>query len=357
MDRGKRPVKSIAHRNSKIYMDLKDIIRENALAFLPAKAIRRCSIVCRDWKHMISMPFFVHNQSVAFRDISGFFCQSKEEPPYFISMEPLAYGVPDPSLKFLPEPVDIRSSSNGLLCCQGRNGYKAYYICNPVTQQWKKLPEPTAKHGADPAIVLAFQPSRLNFEAHYKLVCAFPSELGGYEFEIYSSANGSWKISDELFCGSRSLIPKSGTHIGGVVYWETSCRSYGGDIMAFDLTSERTSLIYGNGPLGQLGGKVCSASFSGYAVRVAELNAYCNTMQMGSKHKTLWKEFKITGNAHGGSYQQGKVLYVGDDAVVVRSGNHLFAYDMRTKESRQLTGQVCLDPIIVPYVNNLVPIY
>ncbi|KAM1016990.1 hypothetical protein ACFX13_047346 [Malus domestica] len=63
------------------------------------------------------------------------------------SLKPNAYGVPDPSLKFLPEPVDIRASSNGFLCCLGRDGYKAYYICNPITRKWTKLPKPNADHG------------------------------------------------------------------------------------------------------------------------------------------------------------------------------------------------------------------
>jgi hypothetical protein len=174
MDRGKRSNNIIANRNNKIYMDLKDIIREHTLPFLPAKSLFRFKTVCRDWKLQISTPFFAHNQSNCFHDVSGLFCQSRSNPPSFISLDPNSYGVPDPSLQFLPEPVDIKTSSNGLLCCQGHTGDKAYYICNPVTKQWKKLPKPNAYHGSDPSLVLMFEPSLLNFVAEYKLICAFP---------------------------------------------------------------------------------------------------------------------------------------------------------------------------------------
>uniref|UniRef100_A0A5B7BCM1 F-box protein At3g26010-like beta-propeller domain-containing protein n=1 Tax=Davidia involucrata TaxID=16924 RepID=A0A5B7BCM1_DAVIN len=164
MDRGKRPIKFIGCRNNKIYMDLKDIIREHALPFLPAKSLFRFQGVCRDWKLQISTPFFAHNQSLSFHTFSGIFLQSLGNPPSFVSIDPKSCGVPDPSLKFLPEPVDISASSNGLLCCQGCTGDKAYYICNPVTRQWKKLPKPNGDHGPDPAVVLVFEPSLLNFD-------------------------------------------------------------------------------------------------------------------------------------------------------------------------------------------------
>ncbi|XP_057491468.1 putative proline-rich receptor-like protein kinase PERK6 [Actinidia eriantha] len=91
--------------------------------------------------------FFAHNQSLSFQAIPGLVCQSPGEPPSFISIHPRSCGVPYQSLKYFPEPIDIRSSSNGLICCQAGTDDKAYYICNPVTKQWKKLPKTNADHG------------------------------------------------------------------------------------------------------------------------------------------------------------------------------------------------------------------
>ncbi|CAM8997100.1 unnamed protein product [Rhodiola kirilowii] len=85
MDRGKRHVKA-ANYNAKIYMELKDIIRESALPFLPAKSLFKCTSVCRDWKLQISTPFFAHNQSYSFRGFSGLFCQTLDGPPTFIPL-------------------------------------------------------------------------------------------------------------------------------------------------------------------------------------------------------------------------------------------------------------------------------
>ncbi|KAJ9172793.1 hypothetical protein P3X46_016001 [Hevea brasiliensis] len=355
MDRGKKPTTFFANRNNKIYMDLKDIIRENTLRYLPAKSLRRCTSVCREWKLYISTPFFAHSQSNSFHDLSGFYCQSHSSQPSFISLDPIAYGVPDPSLKFLPEPVDIRCSSNGLLCCQGRTGYKAYYICNPVIQQWKKLPKPDANHGCDPALVLVFEPSLLNFVADYKLICAFQSDLDGYEFDIYSSAEGSWRTSGEICFGNRQIVPSTGVHVDGIVYWQSRST-----IVAFDLTSERSTLIYSysSGSLGKVNGKLCSASIQGSKLTIAELsNPYTNTMQMHSKTRA-WSVKNVTLNdsVFAGQTDQKSVLFIGGKIVVIRLGSTLISYDTRTNDIKQLATEVDYDPRMIPYVNSLVEV-
>ncbi|KAB2051618.1 hypothetical protein ES319_A12G066700v1 [Gossypium barbadense] len=176
--------------------------------------------------------------------------------PAFMSLDPRAYGVPDPSLTFLPEPVDVRTSYNGLLCCQGRTAYRPYYICNPANKQWKELPKPDDDHGPDPALVLVFEPPIMNFTADYKLVCPFPSELGGYKFEVYSSDRGSWRTSGEIrFDDNEKLLPKTGAHVNGIVYWPSTR-----GVTSFDLNSELCRLFSSNlENLGMINGKLCAA--------------------------------------------------------------------------------------------------
>ncbi|XP_044464702.1 F-box protein At5g49610-like isoform X2 [Mangifera indica] len=356
MDQGKKQISIVRNSNNKIYLDLKDIVREHVLQFLPAKSIFRFTGVCRDWKLLISTPFFAHNQSNCFRKISGFFFQSSTGDPSFLSLNPMAYGVPDPSLRFLPEAVDIRSSSNGLLCCQGRTDYNAYYICNPVTKEWKKLPKPENYHGPEPAVVLIFEPSVLNFVAEYKLVCAFPSELDGYEFEIYSSSEGSWRTSGEIFLGSCKIQPSSGVHANGIIYW----MARNNKILAFDLTMERSQLYYGGGTLGVINGKLCGLSVSHQRLSVKVLsNAYTNTMQMHSSIKT-WETHIITldSSALGGAvFDLDSVLYAQDDILVLRSGRTLYAYNRKTREAKILMSDSSItNGKIVSYVNSLVDI-
>ncbi|KAA8547347.1 hypothetical protein F0562_003789 [Nyssa sinensis] len=295
MDRGKKPNKFIVSTNNRIYMDLKDVIREHALPFLPAKSLSRFQGVCRDWKLQISTPLFAHNQSLSFHAFSGLFCQSPGDPPSFFSIDPESYGVPDPSLKFWPDPVDIRASSNGLLCCQGWRD-RAYYICNPVTKLWKKLPEPNGDHGSNLAVVLVFEPSLLNFVAEYKLICAFPSADfdNASEFEIYSSIEGCWKISGEICFADRKLLPRSGVHVNGVVY--------------------------------------------------------CNARTWVEKDRfhldnTVLREVAV---------DQAEVVYAGDNLVVVQSGGKIFYCDMKTKKTAFLCNAADFATRCVPYVNSLV---
>lgn len=358
MDRGKRPDRSLTARNCKIYMDLKDIIREHSLSFLPAKSLFRFNAVCRDWKLQISSPFFAHNQSLSCRSTSGFFLQTPEGSLSLIPIEPSFCGVPDPFLKFLPEPVDIRSSSNGLLCCQGRAGDKAYYICNPVTQQWKKLPKSNANHGSDPAITLLFEPSLLNFEAEYKIICAFPStEFGdAIEFDIYSSKGNSWEVAGEIHFGARTArMPKSGVHVNGVVYWMTTTSS----ILAFDLTKERSQLLQNydhRGILGNFSGKLCKTNVSGNTIILNILdNVHTNTMQMGSRTK-MWAEkqrivvdSKIVGDVAGDC----SVLHVDSDILVFQRGGKAFWYDFKSRATKCIPAGF-LNAKCLPYVNSLV---
>ncbi|CAN6698569.1 unnamed protein product [Malus baccata var. baccata] len=367
MNQGRRANKLVGNKNSILYMDLKDIVRNHALQFLPAKSLFRFTGVCRDWKLDITTPFFAHKQSNSFRGISGFFFQSGTAPPSFISLDPKAYGVPDPSLSFLPEPVEIRSSSNGLLCCQAHDGSKAYYICNPVTRKWKKLPKPNADHGSNPAIVLIFEPSLLNFVAEYKLICVFPSVDfdNGYEFEIYSSRDETWRVSGEIYFGHQHLVPRTGVHVNNIVYWVLDYQ-----ILVFDLTMERAQQLSGNfygtggvGALGLMDGKLCltTPSPTGLTVKVLA-NAYTNTMGMHSNARAWETKHQISLSPppfRASDYNPrmtSNILFAGGNVVLYRSGGNLHTYDLKTKETQCLGDELDQNARIVSHVNSLVEI-
>lgn len=357
MDRGKRPNKFLGARNNKIYMDLKDIIREHALPFLPAKALFRFQKVCRDWKLQISTPFFAHNQSLSCSSISGLFFQNRGEPPSFLSLDPEACGIPDWSLKFLPVPVNVKSSSNGLLCCQGQTGDRAYYICNPVTRQWTILPKSDMDHGADTAVVLIFKPSLLNFVAEYKLVCAFRSNDfdDAIEFDIYSSKEGTWKTSGDINFAFKKSMPGMGVHANGVVYWP----GRNGYLLAYDLAKERSETIavyHKDNTLGMVEGKLCRAYVSGHDIYVVELfNKYSKTMLTDSnyrskaakRHATL--DVRVVGN----SLETSSVPFIGGNMAVVQLGKNLFSCDLNTSETKRLPFSALSEGKCLPYVNSL----
>ncbi|XP_065858582.1 F-box protein At5g49610-like [Euphorbia lathyris] len=363
MDRGKRPCFSVANKNSERFMQLEEIIREKALQYLPAKSVRRCTGVCKDWKLHISTLIFAHRQSNSFQELSGFFCRSFASLPTFVSLDPQAYGVPDPSLMFLPEKVAILSSSYGLLCCQGQTGYRPYYVCNPVTQQWKKIPRPAAKHGSNPAIVLVFKPSLLNFVADFKLVCAYKSVyLGGYEFEIYSSKDNSWRTSREVFMANHKIIPGTGVHVDGIVYWlSKSC-----GIVGFDLRTDRSRVfdaylldyralagVY----LGEFRGKLCCGQIRGSTLIIEELdNPYYNTMEMDRESEGWNAREIILGNFEFEKPLAGRwLMFLGGNFAIVQCGREMVSCDLNSKDVNLLSNEAEENPVVtVPYVNTLV---
>ncbi|KAH0700274.1 hypothetical protein KY285_014525 [Solanum tuberosum] len=325
MDRGKIP--DLAARDNKIYVDLKDIIKENVLPFLPAKSVVKFRAVCRDWRFQISAPLFAHDQSLSCHSTSGIFIQIHRGSPSLIPIDSNSCGVPDPILSFLPEPVDIKSSSNGLLCCRGREGDKVYYICNPFTKQWKELPKSNANHGSVPAIVLLVEPSLLNFVAEYKIICAFPStDFGRYALEI-----------EQYF-----------------VYWMTT-----DNILAFDLTKERSQLLQSydtHGFLGTFSGKLCKVDVTGNRILLNILaNTHSNTMQMGSQIK-MWSEKQtvvLDSEIVGDVTRNYSVLHVDSDIMVARCGGRTYSYDFKSCATKFLSSEVGIRRCF-PYVNSLV---
>nr|GLL39255.1 F-box protein At5g07610-like [Ipomoea trifida] len=341
--------------------DLIDIIRKQALPFLPAKSLFRFKAVCRKWKHHISTPSFHLNQSLRFTDITGLFCQPPQSPPVFIPIHPSSAGVPDPSLSFLPEPVVIRASSNGLLCCQGRNEDRDYYLCNPVTKQCKKLPKPTASHGSKPAFVVILEPSQLtNNVSEFKLVCAF--EATGFDdaigFEIYSSKNNSWDVSGDIFLGAKTATLGFGVHVNGVVYWPVKS----GGIVSFDLTKDKSQLLDNVDPkrincvLGTYYGRLCKVYI---LLRYTDVRV--NVMvNIPLPHKLKMWELLCCAVYRRDTYMPlntiaSRVVAIGREEVVVKCGNQLYSYNFQSKETKTLIKpdesnyEIC-----VPYVNSLV---
>ncbi|GAB2260226.1 hypothetical protein Droror1_Dr00011081 [Drosera rotundifolia] len=356
MDRGKKPAKATKKPDLNQRMDIRGIIRENALRFLPAKALCRCKAVCRDWKLQISAPFFVHNQSHSFCSVSGVFCQAPMCQPSFIPLDPMAYGVPDSQLSFLPELVKIKSSCNGLLCCQGYSSEKPYYICNPVNKQYKKLPKPSSYHGTDPAVVLIFEPSPLDFIPSFKLICAFPSaDLdNACEFEMYSSSQDSWKMFREIFFGK---IPKSGVHVNGVIYWQAVPNG----LLAFDLVNDRCRIItsYDSaGALGMVNGKLCSGVAIPGSIQVRVLsNTFANTARMGHK-VNIWEVIEKIGVGKTHPSSKIHVLCVEGDVVIYRVSSSVLCFNLKTKKLSDLSTGAEYDSrhVFVHYVNSLVAI-
>lgn len=351
-----------------VHIKLKDDIREVAknhiIRYLPAKSLAKCRRVSKEWNQWISSPFLAHMQSQYFRKTSGFF-QSSKPVIRFFALENSAYGVPDPSLGFLPMDVSIKSSCNGLLLCQAVDDDNIYYICNPANEQWVRLPPSNYYHGAKPNIVLAFEPSSFNFEPCYQVVCPFSlpdPDMGPIVyFDIYDSKAQSWRISDAICVDlDESDVKSEGIFVDGNVYWETT----GGVLLAFDLKNE----IYGvqklpldeGGALSKVHGELCyvKAQYH-HSMRLCMLVVYGGVTM--SLKNTISFDVSVDGVEDGEFVECRVVANPRDDvlAVVVKASQgqeRLYVYHVKD-QILQGPWFISHSRKLFPYVNSLVSLF
>ncbi|KAG8383391.1 hypothetical protein BUALT_Bualt04G0007600 [Buddleja alternifolia] len=333
--------------------EIKDIANLYILPLLPAKTLVRFRSVSKEWDFRIKSPLLAHEQSFSFKDLSGFFCQYNGKKPTFLTLNNLAYGVPTPSLAFLPGPVNIISSSNGLLLCKGNDDL--YYICNPANEEWKALPKPAYYHGPEPATILAFEPSRLNMGANYQLICAVPLfDQPIVCFEIYSSGTQSWRVSNTMFVGELGFT-RAGLYMKGMAYWETSRR----EVLAFDVKNnihEIISIPRGaplNGVLARIHDELCYIGVSTSWGDEYSIEIY------GGVHLRLKHTINVNLEPGPDSDAIWRVLpCVDGEIVMILMGSLIYSYSLRSQriETISLDG---MDDVwawanFLPYVNSLV---
>ncbi|KAH8503549.1 hypothetical protein Peur_067280 [Populus x canadensis] len=335
---------------------IEDVVRQYALCFLPAKSICRFKTVSKEWLKWIDSPFFSHKQTNHFKHVSGLFCQFPGESPSFISFNPVAYGVSSPTLRFLPEPIDVRTSCNGLLGCQSRLGDNAYYICNPVTKEWRVVPKPTLYHGPETAIALAFEPDALKFGAQYELVCAVTlPDRAALLFEIYSSRTNSWRVCTAM-CLELDALPLNGDgfYIRGFVFWETQS----GAVLGFDLKEEEYGILSlppssnPTGALTELRGELC------YLLPHKDDDAWSievyGNMDM-SLRRVIPLHSEVLGHLVDGQCRA--LAFVNDDTMIIALGMKVIAYHVRAHKM-EWVSDARTDGFVkyLPYVNSLAPV-
>lgn len=332
------------------HVEINDVVKEHVLPFLPAKSLARFRTVSKEWDQWIAGPFLALKQSYLFRNASGFFCQYSDSTPTFITFDPSAYGIPRPSLEFLPEPVEIRSSHNGLLLCQGLSGENAYYICNPANEEWRLLPRPDYYHGSEPAVVLSFEPSELNIAAHFEVVCAFPLiNVPMIEFEIYSSETRSWRCSAATCFELGGSTLKGGFCMNRMAYWETSS----GAILAFDLENELCGIMpmpsgcTENGVLTQMHGELCYIQAFKRNGNVCDIHIY-QGMDM-----SLNQSIAIhLGRVEVPDFRA--LPSVNSDVVMILCGRELYSFHLRDQTVELVSMEGYFGRRYFPYVNSLV---
>ncbi|CAJ2662552.1 unnamed protein product [Trifolium pratense] len=114
------------------------------LARLPVKSLFRSKTVCKLWYKLTFDKYFIQLYNDVSRknpmilvEISDSLLECKSS---LICVDNLR-GVFEFSLNFLNDRVKVRASCNGLLCCSSIPDMGVYYVCNPVTREFRLLPK------------------------------------------------------------------------------------------------------------------------------------------------------------------------------------------------------------------------
>ncbi|XP_073005568.1 F-box protein At5g03970-like [Typha latifolia] len=222
---------------------LADVVRDHVLLYLPPASLFRFLSVHPSWRQVISSALFAHTHSrTHLSRLSGVFAGNDTFAPRlnFLSFDPRVDVIPRPTLSFLPDRlISVRCSSNGLLCCFARRT-NAYFVCNPATSDWVRIPTPPNDPGPEPPLALIFEPSAYNFRSDYTLACAFEMSggSGAYGFQTFSSATGRWMVSVAA-APVEGLDARSGVSAGGAAYWRTAI----GTVVEYDPAKDQARVL------------------------------------------------------------------------------------------------------------------
>ncbi|KAK9288203.1 hypothetical protein L1049_017654 [Liquidambar formosana] len=113
------------------------------LARLPIKSLFRSKSVCKLWYRLCTDKYFIqlyNEASVKNSMVLVEVTESLESKSSLICVNNYR-GVSEFSLDFMKDRVKVRASCNGLLCCSSIPDKGVYYVCNPMTREYKLLPK------------------------------------------------------------------------------------------------------------------------------------------------------------------------------------------------------------------------
>ncbi|KAF7837686.1 F-box protein [Senna tora] len=161
------------------------------LARLPVKSLFRSKTVCKRWYRLASDKYFIQlyneissKNPMILVDIS----EASESKSSLICVDNVR-GVSEFSLAFLNDRVRVRASCNGLLCCSSIPDKGVYYVCNPMTRDFKLLPKsrerPVTRFHPDDEATLVGLACDLTYQK-FKVV------LAGYHRNFGHRSDGSF---------------------------------------------------------------------------------------------------------------------------------------------------------------------
>ncbi|KAL9240614.1 hypothetical protein vseg_014812 [Gypsophila vaccaria] len=226
------------------------------LARLPIKSLFRFRTVCKNWYKLPSDNYFIHLfnsisavNSMVLVEITDF---SDYNNKYSIICVDFMTGVSEFSLDFLNVRVKIRASCNGLLCCSGVRDKGVFYVCNPITRQFKLLPKcrerPVTRFYPDAEATLVGVASDLADNGRFSVVLAGYHRPFGHRADnrfvslVYDSRVNMWrKIVTFQEEGFTQMNRNQVVFVNGKLHWLTGSYSC---ILVLDLEGDVWRKMY-----------------------------------------------------------------------------------------------------------------
>ncbi|GKC04294.1 hypothetical protein Tco_0995904 [Tanacetum coccineum] len=118
------------------------------------------------------------------------------------------------------ENVKIMQCCNGLLLCTGSGWRACYYVFNPSTNLFKRLPPPDYSHADSPfylsvGLIMAFNPTK---SCNYKVVHVGQTS-SHIDIQTYCSETRNWSLCSNMFPFFSFLHFNSATYLNGALHW------------------------------------------------------------------------------------------------------------------------------------------
>ncbi|KAG0470556.1 hypothetical protein HPP92_016642 [Vanilla planifolia] len=259
------------------------------LVRLPVKSLFRFKSVCRSWCRLTSDKHFIALYSMTSSEkpivlleiiepanrFSNFICVDRFESASYFSLE------------FLGDRVKVRASCHGLLCCSSIPNRGVYYVCNPMTREFRLLPRARERAFTrfhpdyeETLVGLSFDPSSWKFNVavsgfyrpfgrrpHEKLVCM-----------LFDSTTNSWykfvsSLYDEFTHMNRNQVVLSNSSL----HWLTHSCSY---VLVLDLRLNAWRKI-------SLPEEIIAVGFWG-RIYLLELEGSVSLIQISSMWMNIW---------------------------------------------------------------------
>lgn len=258
------------------------------LARLPVKSLFRSKTVCKLWYRLSSDKYFVqlYNElSVQNPMVLVEISEASDSKSSLICVDNLR-GACELSLDFLKDRVRVRASCNGLLCCSSIPDKGVYYVCNPMTREFRLLPRsrerPVTRFHPDGEAILV------------GLACCLPSQkfnvvLAGYHRSFGHRSDGTFicLVFDSELNKWRKFVSFQDDHfthmnrnqvvfVNGSLHWLTGSGSY---ILVLDMDCNTWRKM-------PLPDKVSYSS--GNRIYLLELDGCLSVIQMSDAWMNIW---------------------------------------------------------------------